>query len=98
VTPVRPVRAEEKLRPGAHLLKPLRQVIESINDVLKGQLHLEQHGRHTSTGVWVGILQRVLPAFRSPEFPDSPGRFSSERAGFSGGLSRRPCGGRRGVR
>jgi hypothetical protein len=28
------------------LFKPLRQVIESINDTLKGQLDLEQHGGH----------------------------------------------------
>jgi hypothetical protein len=57
---LRAARAKEKPRPGAHLLKPLRQVIESINDTLKGQLDLEQHGGHTPTGVWVRILQRLL--------------------------------------
>jgi hypothetical protein len=60
ITLLRAARAKEKPRPGAHLLKPLRQVIESINDTLKGQLDLEQHGGHTPTGVWVRILQRLL--------------------------------------
>jgi len=57
---LRPARKGEKPRPGAHLFKPLRQVIESINDTLKGQLDLEQHGGHTPLGVLVRILQRVL--------------------------------------
>jgi hypothetical protein len=60
ITLLRAARAKEKPRPGAHLLKPLRQVIESINDTLKGQLDLEQHGGHTPAGVWVRILQRLL--------------------------------------
>jgi hypothetical protein len=60
ITLLRAARANEPPRPGAHLLKPLRQVIESINDTLKGQLDLEQHGGHTPTGVWARILQRVL--------------------------------------
>jgi Transposase DDE domain len=60
ITLLRAARAKEKPRPGAPLLKPLRQVIESINDTLKGQLDLEQHGGHTPTGVWVRILQRLL--------------------------------------
>ena len=33
--------------PGAHLFKPLRQIIESVNDTFKGQLDLERHGGHT---------------------------------------------------
>jgi hypothetical protein len=57
---LRPARAGETPRPGARFFKPLRQVIESINDTLKGQLDLEQHGGHTPTGVWVRVLQRVL--------------------------------------
>ncbi len=60
ITLLRPARAGEAPRPGAHLFRPLRQVIESINDTLKGQLDLEQHGGHTPTGVWVRVLQRVL--------------------------------------
>jgi hypothetical protein len=60
ITLLRPARTGEAPRPGARLFKPLRQVIESINDTLKGQLDLEQHGGHTPTGVWVRVLQRVL--------------------------------------
>jgi Transposase DDE domain len=60
ITLLRAARDKEEPRPGASLLKPLRQVIESINDTLKGQLDLEQHGGHTPTGVLVRILQRIL--------------------------------------
>jgi hypothetical protein len=57
---LRPARKGEPPRPGAHFFKPLRQVIESINDTFKGQLDLEQHGGHTPLGVLVRIFQRVL--------------------------------------
>ena len=57
---LRPARAGEAPRPGTGFFKPLRQVIESINDTFKGQLDLEQHGGHTPAGVWVRVLQRVL--------------------------------------
>jgi len=60
ITLLRPARAGEPPRPGAPLFKPLRQVIESINDTFKGQLDLEHHGGHTPLGVWVRVLQRVL--------------------------------------
>ena len=40
--------------------KPLRQVIESVNDTLKGQLDLERHGGRTVDGVTVRVLQRIL--------------------------------------
>lgn len=42
-----PARQGEPLRPGARYFKPLRQIIESVNDALKGQLDLERHGGHT---------------------------------------------------
>jgi hypothetical protein len=38
----------------------LRQIIESINDTLKGQLDLEHHGARTLTGVLVRVWQRLL--------------------------------------
>ncbi|MFF9119346.1 transposase [Streptomyces massasporeus] len=38
-------------RPGEPLLKTVRQLIESVNDTLKGQLDLEQHGGRTIAGV-----------------------------------------------
>lgn len=46
----RPARKGEAPRAGAKFFKPLRQVIESINDTFKGQLDLEQHGGHTPPG------------------------------------------------
>ena len=57
---LRPARHGEPRRPGAHLFKPLRQTIESINQTFKGQLNLEHHGGHTPAGVAVRILQRIL--------------------------------------
>jgi hypothetical protein len=57
---LRPARQGEHERPGAHLFKPLRQTIESINQTFKSQLHLECHGGHTPAGVMVRILRRVL--------------------------------------
>jgi DDE family transposase len=57
---LRPAGNGESPRPGTGFFKPLRQVIESINDTLKGQLDLEQHGGHTPAGVWVRVVQRVL--------------------------------------
>jgi len=57
---LRPARKGEGDRPGAHLLKPLRQTIESINQTFKGQLDLERHGGHTPAGVMVRVLQRIL--------------------------------------
>ena len=57
---LRPARKGEPERAGAHLFKPLRQVIESINQTFKSQLDLERHGGHTPAGVTVRILQRIL--------------------------------------
>jgi hypothetical protein len=60
LTLLRPARHGEPGRPGAQFFKPLRQVIESVNDTFKGQLDLERHGGHTPAGVMVRILQRIL--------------------------------------
>jgi hypothetical protein len=60
LTLLRPTRKGEPERPGARLFKPLRQVIESINDTLKGQLDLEQHGGRTLNGVLARLWQRLL--------------------------------------
>ncbi|GAA5228507.1 transposase [Paeniglutamicibacter antarcticus] len=57
---LRPARKGEKPRPWARFFKPLRQVIESINDTLKGQLDLERHGGRTSAGVIARVVQRLL--------------------------------------
>ena len=60
LTLLRPARKGERQRPGAQFFKPLRQVIESVNDTFKGQLDLERHGGHTPAGVMVRVLQRIL--------------------------------------
>ena len=59
-TLLRPARKDEPARPGSRLLKPLRQLIESVNDTLKGQLDLERHGGRTHQGVLTRVLQRLL--------------------------------------
>jgi Transposase DDE domain len=50
----------EKKRKGESLLKSVRQLIESVNDTLKGQLDLEQHRGRTCEGVAVRVAQRIL--------------------------------------
>jgi hypothetical protein len=57
---LRPVRKGEAPRAGQQYLKPLRQVIESVNQTLKAQLDLEGHGGRTEEGVIVRILYRLL--------------------------------------
>lgn len=60
ITLLRPARKGEKPRGGQQFFKPLRQVIESINDTFKGQLNLEAHGGRTPAGVTIRVLQRIL--------------------------------------
>ncbi|SRR5579875_181774 len=57
---LRPVRKGEAPRAGQQLFKPLRQVIESVNQTLKAQLDLEGHGGRTEDGIAVRILYRIL--------------------------------------
>lgn len=57
---IRPARSDEKARTSSPFLKPLRQLIESVNDTLKGQLDLEAHGGRTFEGVATRIAQRIL--------------------------------------
>lgn len=57
---LRPARKGEPERPGSQFFKPLRQIIESVNQTFKGQLDLERHGGHTPAGVQVRVLQRIL--------------------------------------
>ena len=57
---IRPAKKGEAPRPGARFLKPFRQLIESVNETLKGQLDLERHGGHTPQGVVTRVLQRLL--------------------------------------
>jgi hypothetical protein len=57
---LRPVRKGEARRAGQKYLKPFRQVIESVNWSLKGQLSLEEHGGRTDAGIFTRVLVRVL--------------------------------------
>ena len=57
---LRPSYRNRSPRPGEHLLKPIRQLIESVNDTLKGQLDLELHGGRSIEGVAARVAQRLL--------------------------------------
>jgi len=57
---LRPARKNEAARHGEPLLKSVRQLIESVNDTLKGQLDLEAHGGRTFEGVAIRVAQRIL--------------------------------------
>ena len=57
---LRPARKGEPQPAAAHLFRPLRRVIESINQTFKAQLDLERHGGRTPAGVTVRVLQRIL--------------------------------------
>lgn len=46
--------------PAEPLLQTVRQLIEPVNDTLKGRLDLEQHGGRTPDGVAVRAAQRIL--------------------------------------
>jgi len=80
-TLLRPSRKDEAERGGEPMLKSVRQLIESVNDTLKGQLDLEQHGARTFEGVAIRVAQRVLAmaaADRGPEERDGHGGHLSE--------------------
>lgn len=55
---LRPDRKDETYRNGK--LGGLRQWIESVNQTLKGQLGLEEHGGRTTHGVFTRVAQRLL--------------------------------------
>jgi hypothetical protein len=59
-TLLRPSYRNRRPRPGEQLLKPVRQLIESVYDTLKGQLDLELHGGRTIDGVAARVGQRLL--------------------------------------
>ena len=60
ITLIRPATRTEAPRPGARFLRPWRQIIESINWTLKGQLTLERHKARTRSGVAARIATRLL--------------------------------------
>ncbi len=71
---LRPARKGEPARAGAHLFKPLRQTVESINQTFKGQLDLEQHGGRTPAGVITRVLARILALTAAIWFNDKTGQ------------------------
>jgi hypothetical protein len=42
------------------MLKKVRQLVESVNDTLNGQLDLEDHGGRSYAGVAIRVTQRIL--------------------------------------
>jgi Transposase DDE domain len=60
ITLLRPARKGETPRAGQRFFKPLRQIIESVNNTFKAQLDLEHHGGRTITGVCTRIAGRIL--------------------------------------
>lgn len=60
ITLLRPSRKDEAERLGEPMLKSVRQLIESVNDTLKGQLDLEQHGARSFEGIAIRVAQRIL--------------------------------------
>jgi hypothetical protein len=59
-TVIRPTFGNDPARLGQRFLKPLRQIIESINQTLKFQLDLERHAARSLAGVAARVLQRLL--------------------------------------
>jgi hypothetical protein len=57
---LRPSYRNRTPRPGQRLLAPIRQLIESVYDTLKGQLDLELHGGRSLVGVTTRVAQRLL--------------------------------------
>lgn len=60
ITLLRPSLKREKTSDGEPMLKKVRQLIESVNDTLKGQLDLEDHGGRSGAGVAIRVPQRIL--------------------------------------
>src|SRR3954453_4609740 len=54
---LRPSLRNRAPRPGQRLLAPIRQLIESVYDTLKGQLDLELHSGRSLTGVTSRVAQ-----------------------------------------
>jgi hypothetical protein len=50
---------QSRSSPGQQLLAPIRKLIESVNDTLKGQLDLELHGGWPLAGVSARVAQRL---------------------------------------
>jgi hypothetical protein len=72
LTLLRPARHGEPPRVGVTLFKPLRQVIESINDTFKGQLDLDATGASSGTAGQTGGRSRPPSADQDKSRPYRP--------------------------
>jgi hypothetical protein len=82
---LRPARKGEAEGPGAQLFRPLRQIIESVNETFKGQLDLERHRGRTPDGCGISgssESRRLL----APDEETVGGRRSAVGAMLRGGL------------
>ena len=59
ITLIRPAMRTEPARPHQQFLRPLRQIIESVNQTFKSQLSLERHRGRTRAGVAARVLARI---------------------------------------
>jgi len=59
ITPLRPSRADAQARHGEPMLNKVRELIESVNGTLKGQIDLEDPGR-SCAGIAIRVAQRIL--------------------------------------
>jgi hypothetical protein len=57
---LRPTCNDKTVRHGKPLLWTVRQLTESANDTLKGQLDLEAHGGHTFNRAAIPVAQHIL--------------------------------------
>jgi hypothetical protein len=71
------------LRPGEHLVKPVRQLIELVSGALKGQLDLDLHGGRTSRDLTAIFRKRL-----AGQSPDSDASCASGH-GMASALTRR---------
>ncbi|MFH9982479.1 hypothetical protein ACH4ND_25195 [Streptomyces sp. NPDC017179] len=71
---LRPSRKGQPERLGAELFKPLRQVVESVDETFKGRLDLEGNQGRTPAGVVARVMQRVLTLTTAIRHNDRSGR------------------------
>jgi hypothetical protein len=76
---LRPSRKTEIKRFGEPVLKKVRQLIESVNDTLKGQLDVEFHCGRSCEGVAIRIAQRILALAAAIWFNNKTGARSPAR-------------------
>lgn len=69
-----PTRKDEPDRPGAPLFKPLRQVIEAVDEIFKGRLGLERNRGRAPGGVIARVMQGIPAPTAAIRYNDHTGR------------------------